>query len=215
MSIIRRIEEQFNNITQSRNEMKGRIDLLTSQCEVLKNSVENGKSNYKTMERVLELLRSYATIKEQTLRSKIDDVITKGIQLIFGDTYKSKLDFGISRGQAVIRPRIITEINGKEFEADVAKAHGGGLVNVVSALYQIIVLALLKPRQRQVLFLDEMCRNISEEYIEATGEFLKYLNEKLGMQLVIITHRKQLHEIADALYEFNLVNGVTEIKRLK
>jgi uncharacterized protein YajQ (UPF0234 family) len=215
MNVLQRIEEQFNNVNQAKNEMKGRIDLLSSQCKIFENTLESSNNHYKIIERVLDILRTYATLKEQVLRSKIDDVITKGLQLIFGDTYKSKLEFGISRGQAVIRPRIVTMINGNEFEADVAKAHGGGLVNIVSALYQIIVLALIKPKQRQILFLDEMCKNISEEYIEATGEFLKYLNEKLGMQLVIITHKKQLHEIADSLYEFSLEDGVTNVRKLK
>ena len=101
-----------------------------------------------------------------------------------------------------------------QLEADIADAHGGGLVNIVSVIYQILVLSLVKPRQRRVLFLDEPFRNVSEEYLEATAEFVRQLNEKLGIQIVLITHRKQLADIADKAYEFSLENGITKVSQL-
>lgn len=214
MEILIKIEEQFTIVRECRAEMKGHVDLLTEQKETLEKNLDNAKNDYKVMESVLDVLRQYAVIKEQVLREKIDKIVTKGLQLIFGQGYESKLEFGINRGQAVIKPKIITEVNGEKLEADVAEAHGGGIVNIVAVIYQMIVLALVKPRQKQVLFLDEPFKNVSQEYLEATAEFIKQLNEKLNIQIILITHRKELHGIADELYQFHIENGLTKVRKL-
>jgi len=214
MGFATEIEKRFESVRSARNEMKGRVKLLQEQKQEADSQIETLTKKYGDMGSVLDVLRKYALVKEQVLRERLDNIVTRGLRLIFGDGYRSKLDFGISRGQAVIRPKIVTEVNGIELEADIADAHGGGLVNIVSVIYQILVLSLVKPRQRRVLFLDEPFRNVSEEYLEATAEFVRQLNEKLGIQIVLITHRKQLAEIADKAYEFSLANGITEVTQV-
>jgi len=214
MEMLKQISEQFDRIREARGEMQGRIKLLQEQEENLNKSLDKFTDDYKNLEETLDVLREFAVIKEQVLREKIDNIVTRGLRLIFGEGYQSKLEFGISRGQAVIKPKIVSQVNGEELEADVADAHGGGLVNIISVIYQILVLALIKPKQKQVLFLDEPFRNVSEEYLEATGEFLKQLNQKLGIQIVLVTHRKQITEVADMQYTFSLENGITKIEKM-
>ena len=214
-AIVEKIKEQFSQVESERSEMKGRVELLREQVDSAKVEIKKLNGEYATQEAVLDVLRKYAAIKEQVLKEKIDKVVTRGLRLIFGDQYRSKLEFGISRGQAVIRPRIVTEINGEELETDIADAHGGGLVNVCAVIYQILILALHRPRKKQILFLDEPFKNLSEEYLEATGEFLKQLNQKLGIQIVLITHRRELHDIADKMYEFSLSDGITQVKAVR
>jgi len=212
--LVRQIELKYREAENVLAEMRGRVKLLTEQKEESEKQLRTLNVKYKDMGEVLDSLRVYASLKEQTLREKLDNIVTQGLRLIFGEGYKSKLEFDISRGQAVIKPKIVTEVNGKELEADVADAHGGGLVNIVSVIYQILILSLVKPRQRRVLFLDEPFRNVSEEYLEATAEFIRQLNKKLGIQIVLITHRKQLTEVADKVYEFSLKNGITNVMEL-
>lgn len=208
------IQERFDRVESARNEMKGRITLLREQKGEVDQQLETYATQYGAMGRVVKALQKYSKAKEQVLREKLDNIVTRGLQLIFGPGYKSRLVFGISRGQATIKSKIVTEINGKEFEADIADAHGGGLVNIVSVIYQILVLSLVKPRQRRILFLDEPFRNVSEEYLEATAEFVRQLNRKLGIQIVLISHRKQMVDIGDVVYDFSLNNGITEAKRI-
>ena len=211
---ITHIEDRFHEVEQARSEMKGRVDLLKEQLFDTTNELEQHKDEYKVNERVLDVLKKYSLVKEQVLREKIDNIITRGLRLVFGEGYRSKLEFGISRGQAVTKTKLVTSIGDIEFEADVASAHGGGITNFCAVLYKLLVLALVKPRQRQVLFLDESLKNLSQEYLEPAGRFLKEISEKLGIQLVIITHKKELTEIADRIYEFSNVNGETKVKEI-
>lgn len=212
MNFATEIQEKFNSVESARNQMTGKVELLHKQKAESDNMLEDLKAKYSYMESVVNVLKKYSRVKEQVLREKLDNIVTQGLRLIFGDGYKSKLEFSISRGQATIRPKIVTEVNGHELEADIATAHGGGLVNIASVIYQMLVLCLVKPRQRRILFLDEPFRNVSEEYLEPTAEFVRQLKEKLGIQIVLISHRPQMTEIADKVYNFSLHNGVTKVE---
>ena len=212
MSFIAEIKERYISVESARNEMQGRIDLLHEQKDKADERIDAFATKYKHMERVVGVLQKYSKAKEQVLREKLDNIVTKGLRFIFGEGYRSKLEFGINRGQATIKPKIITEIDGKELEAEIADAHGGGLVDVTSFIYRMLVLSLVKPRRRRVLFLDECFKHLSEEYLEPAGMFMKQLSEKLGIQLIIITHKKQLMDIGDVVYEFSNTNGITEVQ---
>lgn len=212
MEIIKHIKKQFKKVSDARQEAIGRVKLLNEQKTEIEKSLEESKNGYKVQEEVLDVLRTYSSLKEQVLREKVDKVVTKGLRIIFGERYKSKMEFGISRGQAVINPKVVSEVDGEELITSVEGARGGGLVNVVSVLYQVLVLSLVRPKQRQVLFLDEPFRNLSECYLETTGNFLRQLCEKVDMQIVLITHRPVLTEMADRKYMFTLQRGVTEVE---
>lgn len=215
MSIINHIEDRFHEIEQSRSEMKGRVDLLKEQIFDTTEELKEQKSGYKINERVLDVLRKYSLVKEQVLREKIDNIVTRGLRLVFGEGYKSKLAFGISRGQAVTKTRLITNIGEHELEADIATGHGGGITNFCAVLYKILVLALVRPAQRKVLFLDECFKNLSQEYLEPASMFLKEISDKLGIQLVIISHRREVQEIGDVIYNFSNENGETKVREIR
>jgi len=210
MNLIQQIRERFDRVSSARDTFQGRVELLREQKREADEQIESLNTQYENMGSVLDILRKLAMVKEQVLRERLDNVVTRGLQLIFGSGYKSKMEFGIKRGQAVIIPKIVTEVNGIELEADIEDAHGGGLVNIVSVIYQILVLSLVKPAQRRLLFLDEPFANVSEDYLESAAEFVRQLNEKLGIQIVLITHRNQIAEVADKVYEFKLVDGITQ-----
>ena len=213
-SCVVQIGEQFGRVQRARDEMRGRLELLREQQRQADTTLETETRRYSLMCRSLDMLRAYALLREQVLKTKIDSIVTRGLQVIFGGNYASKLDFGISRGQAVIIPKVVKKIGNVEFEATIKDANGGGIANVCAVIYQMLILSLVRPRQRQVLFLDEPFKNVSMANIDAAGEFLKVLNEKLGIQIVIITHHRQTQEIADRTYEFSINNGETSVKQI-
>lgn len=217
-----------NRISQLRDQVNSTISALDKSLAIDEGVIKEKKANldkykkkqvehkrrYKILEKTLDVLRMYAKIKEQALREKIDDVVTQGMRLIFGNTYTSKMEFKISRGQAVLIPKIISEFQGEQIETPIEDSRGGGVANVASVIYQILVLSLYEPRQSKILIADEPFRNLSQEHLEAAGEFLKILSEKLNIQIVLVTHRKELEAVADRLYKFSNKDGVTQVEKI-
>jgi DNA repair exonuclease SbcCD ATPase subunit len=53
--------------------------------------------------------------------------------------------------------------------------------------------------------LDEPFKNLSKDLQSKAGEILKLLSQKLGIQIIMITHEQELMEIADKTFEIQKV----------
>lgn len=214
--IIDDIERRFNELTISKAEALGELNSLTAQIKEAEDGIALDIATYEAHNEVLDVLRLYSEIKERDLKVQVDQVVTKGLNAIFrGENFGSKLEFAIKRGQATVTSKLVTSIEGNEITTNVEKAESGGVANVVGFLYQLLVLSLKKPRMRQVIFADEPFKNLSDDYMEATGEFIRMLAKRLGIQVVLITHKTQLMDAADVLYKFEKKNGVTKVERIR
>jgi len=96
-------------------------------------------------------------------------------------------------------------------ETPVMDARGGGMAAVTGFLLRLVVL-LLTPGARRILFLDESFAMVSEEYREALGQFLREVCDKAGAQIVMITHDEVYSAFADTHYSLSLASdGTTEV----
>jgi DNA repair exonuclease SbcCD ATPase subunit len=214
--MIQQIQNKFKQIEQARSESQGEIRLLKEQRGKKKKHFDLLNEQYTIQEKVLDILKKYSKAKEDLLKTKVDEIITKGLNVMLSDeNLRSKLRFDIKRGQAVVEPKLITQFNEKEIETNPASGDSGGLANVVGFLYQLLMLSLYKPKVRQVLFADEPFKNLSEEYLEAAGEFMRVLAERLGIQIILITHKTQFKSVADVHYRFSKENQITQIEKIK
>lgn len=79
----------------------------------------------------------------------------------------------------------IDAISGGKHE-NIYKSKGGSISNIVAMGLRFIV--LMRHPNRRVLFLDEADCHIKETYIPAFSAFMQQLSQKLGIQVVYISH---------------------------
>jgi len=203
------IKKQFEVIKEERAIMVGKLQQVNGTYQALKKTIDDRVANVDVLNSVTDLLQKYSSLKEDEIKTKIDKVITKGLKAIFPDeSFESQIDFEIKRGQAVAEPKLVTG----EMKTDIVDADSGGVANVVGFLYQLLILAQRKPRQRQIIIADEPFKNLSKEYLEPTGAFIRMLSERLGIQIVLITHQDELKDIGDKVYRFSKVNERTLVE---
>jgi len=118
----------------------------------------------------------------------IESVITEGLRTIFVDQVlsfeteisqrynKMAIDFYIRREDQKI------EIKGNPMEA-----FGGGPVSIASLILRVLALRRLK--KWPLLVLDETLAAVSDEYVDQTGLFLQQLALKIGIPILLITHK--------------------------
>lgn len=213
--MIQIVEDEFKAIEKEKNQIEGEVNLLRKQLNEKEVSVKHFTEEYKIMEQVLDILKIYAKSKEKRIETKVDDILTTGFNAIApGENIKSKLRFDIKRGQAVAEPKFEIEVNGIKKEVNIEKSDSGGFANVAGFIYKLLILSMYNPKQRPVIIADEPFKNLSECYLEATGNFIKMLAEKLNIQVVLITHKTQLQEIGDKHYHFEKVNGITKVREV-
>lgn len=76
---------------------------------------------------------------------------------------------------------------------------GGGPSSFVSLILR--VLTLLRTKRLPILLLDETLAAVSDEYIEATGQFLQRLAETSHIDILLVTHKPAFLDHAAVAYQ--------------
>lgn len=137
---------------------------------------------------------------EKLNKSSIEDIeqlVTDALQYIFEEDYVFKMNPKVKRGSVTYS--FTLNKNGQEIE-DIFESQGGGLVQVISILMRIVTILISKKPMEKLLILDESLGMLSDEYIDNASKFFKDLGEKLGFTIVLVTHKKEFVDHADAAY---------------
>jgi hypothetical protein len=148
---------------------------------------------------------------QESARVMFDDLATRALQDIFGDEFSFRLVPGESGGQVTLEPVIISRYGDEAIETPVLEARGGGMAVVVGFVLQL-VMVLLTPGARKILFLDETFAFVSESYTDRLAEFIAKVARGQGVQVVMITHDRTFAQYADVKVRLVLgPGGVTQV----
>ena len=176
-------------------------DRVTAELAAKEAEVVHLDQEIEILGKVVELFRVLLDqLVEKQVRS-VEKIATEGLQTIFTDQIlslesevgpkhnKIAVDFFIRRGHKG-SPR---SHRGKPLEA-----FGGGPATVISLILR--VLAVKRLNLWPVLVLDESLGAVSDEYVDHTSQFLRGVAEKLGFDLLLVTHKPAFKEYAHNVY---------------
>ncbi len=155
------------------------------------------------------LLESYSELEQRVLRDKVEGLVTAGLQTIFGSGYFFAVEVKTLRGQAAMEFTVRKD----GVISDPMDSHGGGLVNIVSMVLRLVIVALTPGLGRTVV-LDEPFAHLSQGYIEGVSKFIRGIVDSTGIQLIIVSHEAEIAEVADQAYRLFERDGVTMVERM-
>jgi len=89
---------------------------------------------------------------------------------------------------------------------------GGGAVDVAAFALRLSLWSLQNPRSRNTIILDEPFRFLSKDLHHKAGELLKQISETLGIQLIIVTHEKELQQYANKVFTVDMVDKISYVR---
>ena len=156
------------------------------------------------------ILSEVARLTQENFQAKVEGLITMAIRSVFDRDFQFKLMLERKRNKLECRPVIIED----EHEYSPEKDMGGGLVDIISFAWRIVLWSMEKPRSRNVIVLDEPMKNMGD-LVPLGGKMLKEISEKLGIQLIVITHDQELMGFGNTSYLFTHKDGMTDVKKIK
>lgn len=220
-------------LTQRRiDQMTGEAKAVAAAGVAARDKVARLTEQVALHEQVTKYLTSLGEAEQQHAQSQIEQLVTRGLQVIFDETLSFHLVQAVRNNQATVDFVVRSEYpcgecagnpasypapgcpcceqTGKQgMDTPVMDARGGGLAAAVGFMLRLVVV-LLTPGIRRVLFLDETFAHVSAEYEPRLAEFLREVADKAGVQIVLITHSKAYDDLADASYELSLgADGAT------
>ena len=91
---------------------------------------------------------------------------------------------------------------------------GGGVSDVISLPLKLLVLLALQTNDK-ILIADEPGKHMDER-VDKFGYFLKNVCDKLGVQMIVLTHHESLSEFGNSVYMVQMQNKLTTlVERIK
>lgn len=163
-----------------------------------------------TLGLVSNLIRAMIDSEVNDSVEAIEKLQTEALQAVFPDQQNSvTAEVKVQRGKISVELVTNREYgDGTVISGTSLEAFGGALTTVQSVLLRITV--MLRRGQRPFLVLDESLPAISKEYVIRMAEFLSLLCERLGMDILVVTHDDRLIEHADKAYRVSQKAGKTQ-----
>lgn len=177
--------------------LKGKKEQLEQSLEAAKETLKETKQEIRKHEQALAVVKEVGLKTQQSLQYHIADTVSMALDSVFDDPYEMIVEFVQRRGKTECD---LMFKRGNQI-VDPLSASGGGAVDVASFALRVASWSMQQPKTRNVLLLDEPFKNLSEGLLPKASEMLKQVSDKLGLQIIMITHSDALIESADKVFQ--------------
>jgi len=188
--------------------------LLLQDKRIKMRKLKKVRAEIKTATEAHYLLTETSKIIQKQFKKKVETLITYMVQAVYNRPYIFELQFDTKRNSVEVTP-IIKKGNTRLMPK---KDMGGGLLDVISFGFRIILWYMQQPRSRPILFLDEPFKFLGR-FTKEAGQVLQYLTTKFNMQILLTTHDQRLEKHCDKIYivRYNGIEATVKrkIKRRK
>lgn len=186
--------------------MRSKIDALKTKADRLSGELSSVRKQIKEKreerdaliksielhEKARQVINEAAKNTQQFFKAQVETLVTTAIRTVFDRPFEFKLIFEEKRNKIEARP-VIKE---GENEYDPKDEMGGGIIDIISFALRVVLWSLQTNRTRNVFILDEPFKWTGALMVKA-GMMLKELSDKLGIQVIMITHDDELMDISD------------------
>jgi DNA repair exonuclease SbcCD ATPase subunit len=187
---------------------KGELTFLTEELSKEQSRLDILVQDAKDYEEARALIQDAAILTQSNLSFYIDSLVTSALQAVFGEKYSFVCKFEPRRGQTEC------DLFFQDKDGNLTSPmddEAGGVVDIASFALRTVFWSL--ERTRPVLVLDEPMKWVSRSggLIPLAAEMLRALSQKLGLQLIVITHIPEFIDVADRVFTVEQVDGISTV----
>lgn len=176
------------NLTKTRkkvNQFLSDYRLAAKQYKEEKRLLKSAESNTGIIEDAQVISQNIAQMVQMQAHQRIEGVVSKCLEAVFGDEYGFKIQFERKRGRTEANLMLLKD--GHEIE-DVLNADSGGVIDVAALALRLACIVLAKPALKRIIIMDEPFRNLDLKNREKVRMLLEELAKDFKVQFIIVTH---------------------------
>ena len=193
--MLKSLTTKYNSYEGEMNRLIGQRDVLTEQVRVAKNTIVELENTQKLDEKAIEVLNLVQKSTRDKIKEAFENLVTFALQSIYQEDYKFQLAFSTRGNIGELHFKLKTPGN-QEFR-DLEDCTAGGSLDIISLALRFVLIQVMRPKVEGFIVLDEGTKMLSRNYRENEYHFYKHINQKLGRQLIIITHAQEVIDLAE------------------
>ena len=178
-------KKDFEKVTQLLSKLSGSRKTLQSLIGTEHKKIEGIDSSLEKYQQTVQLLQLVAE-RAQSQIVKVEKICSDALRDILANpdiTFKFKSE----RKRNLLETKFYIQ-DKKVGETDLMHGEAGGVKNVVAIGLRLVFTELYNPKIEGPAILDETGGNISAEYQESFGKFLKKFSTLTGRQIILVSH---------------------------
>jgi len=192
------LKERVLRLAQTVAEGEGQVKLLERQIAEAATSADAAALQEKLLTYTNEVLLKMEGRWRQSHEQGLAKLLSQGLSATFSDDIQVSVRTSEVRGATSMELRLTQ--GGVEI-GNIIEGTGGSIVSMLNVLLRLLLLVSIRPPITPLLVLDEPFRMVESRHLPALGQLLRELGERLGVQLVIVSHEEALQDAADMVYE--------------
>jgi chromosome segregation ATPase len=198
----------YESIVDRTQFLQGVYQDKLSQKEKLENEVSSLREEKDILDKTEKVIKFLMDKLVQKDLSKMDALISYGLKTVYSDrdiVFKSEI---VEYGKKIwIDLQTISD--GKKVDPQSQSS-----VHVIES-FLLRLLCIIKLGKAKLLLLDETFAAVDPGYIENFSQLIVQLCNKLGMDILLVTHNMGFIDFASHSYRINRVDNKTEVIQLK
>jgi len=201
---IKGLRSRVDALKGAKQEKETRLATAKKDLKYYTTRCENGAKAVKFLQKV-------AQDTQKNLEFRISNLVSMAEAAVFPDPYEFAVSFEMRRGKTECD---LWFVKGGERMNPIDSA-GGGACDVASFALRCAFYNLKsKRRGRPIMLLDEPMRNVSVDLQSKCSAMIKRVSEKLGLQIIMISHLPKIIESADKLLQVVQEGGVSTVEEV-
>ncbi len=200
-SRVTRAQGQCRALAITCAQYEGQLQALLREIDAANERLATAKQDSEELAQVLGVLQGLEAAWKKAFESALADIVSRGLSLVFGEPMKVEIISEISRSASAVEFRLTTGDGNEELSTAIIGARGGSVVEVVSFLFRVLLVLSSRPPLRKIIVIDESFRMVADENIPALAQMIRHLVDRLGIQIVLVTHMPAFADAADVVYE--------------
>lgn len=197
---IKILEEKLESFGNKLGRLQGEVDLLDKQQKTSEEDIKKYKENGENYKKAVEIVSLVQKISNEKVKESFEQIVTHALNFIY-DSNDYKFELVFTKRGSLPELKFSVKTPDKDEAFDPLDTDGGGTINILSFALRVVLMEISNPKTQGFILSDESFANLSSEYIENAGRFLKEVNTKMKRQIIAISHQKPLLDIADNLIE--------------
>lgn len=200
----------MTNFRQLLEQKTGQFNQINFQWGALRQTLYELQEQQGDLEKAQFIITEVALLTQNQLKYHVSEIATLALASVFDNPYELELDFVQRRNQTECDIYFVRDGE----RVDPLSSSGVGCVDVAAFALRIALWSLQKPRTRPILILDEPFRNVSFNYQGKVSAMVKSISERLGIQILMVTHSEELSVVADRVFKINQKRGKSHVESI-
>ncbi len=199
---------EISEIQNTLEQRKGKASQLRSEVMEQRKLVRILKKKAEACEQAQLIIQNVAQLTQKQLEYHVAELVTLAMAAVFDDPYELSIEFTQRRGRTETDLKFIRD--GQSI--DPLTASGGGAVDVAAFALRVSLWSLALSKTRPTLVLDEPLKWLKGGELPIKGALMiKEISEKLGLQIIMVSHIPDQIEGADQITTVKIQNGKSEV----